>query len=174
MHFGDIGSSFFHFGRSGISTLSFFYLCPPSSCSHWETRTSVLHAKCASLFFFTAKSAVGSSSTTLARDGPDWSQKRPTWRETSGALCSFLLQGFAGNDRAISGAVTLATIAVATHENGRTATRAQETSRWWLHRPSCTDEGWAGQCLMFREILTSATSPSRGRGAASGLHLLRV
>ena len=50
------------------------------------------------------------------------------------ALCSLLLQGFAGNNSAICGAVALATIAVAAHENGRTATRAQETSRWWLHR----------------------------------------
>ena len=57
---------------------------------------------------------------------------------------------------------------MAAHERGHTATRAQETSRWWLHRHSCTDEGWAGQCLMFREILTSATSPSRARGTASG------
>ena len=88
------------------------------------------------------------------------------------ALCSLLLQGFAGNDSAISGAVALATIAVAAHENGRTATRAQETSRWWLHRHSCTDEGWAGQRLMFREILTSATSPSRARGTASGFTCL--
>ena len=88
------------------------------------------------------------------------------------ALCSLLLQRFAGNDRAISGAVALATIAVAAHEYGCTAPRAQETSRWWLHRQSCTDEGWAGQRLMFREILTSATSPSRARGTASGFTCL--
>ena len=88
------------------------------------------------------------------------------------ALCRLLLQGFAGDDSAICGAVALATIAVAAHENGRTATRAQETSRWWLHRHSCTDEGWAGQRLMFREILTSATSPSRARGTASGFTCL--
>ena len=84
------------------------------------------------------------------------------------ALCRLLLQGFTGDGCAISGAVALATITLAAYENGRTATRAQETSGWWLHRHSCTDEGWAGQCLMFREILTSATSPSRARGTASG------
>ena len=84
------------------------------------------------------------------------------------ALCSLLLQGFAGDSCAISGAVALATITMGAHENGRTATCTQETSRWWLHRHSCTDEGWAGQRLMFREILTSATSPSRARGTASG------
>ena len=88
------------------------------------------------------------------------------------ALCSLLLQGFTGDGCAISGAVALATITMAAHENGRTATRTQETSRWWLHRHSCTDEGWAGQRLMFREILTSATSPSRARGTASGFTCL--
>ena len=88
------------------------------------------------------------------------------------ALCSLLLQGFTGDGGAICGAVALATITVAAHENGRTATRAQETSRWWLHRHSCTDEGWAGQRLMFCEILTSATSPSRARGTASGFTCL--
>ena len=84
------------------------------------------------------------------------------------ALCRLLLQGFAGDGCAVCSAVALATIAVTAHENGGAATRAQETSRWWLHRHSCTDEGWAGQRLMFREILTSATSPSRARGTASG------
>ena len=88
------------------------------------------------------------------------------------ALCSLLLQGFAGDSRAICGAIALTTVAVAAHENGGAATRAQETSWWWLHRHSCTDEGWAGQRLMFREILTSATSPSRARGTASGFTCL--
>lgn len=73
-----------------------------------------------------------------------------------------------GQARTIGAAIALTPVAVAAHERGHTAARAQETSRWWLHRHSCTDEGWAGQCLMFREILTSATSPSRARGTASG------
>ena len=88
------------------------------------------------------------------------------------ALRCLLLQGFTGDGCAICGAIALATVAVAAHENGSAATRTQETSRWWLHRHSCTDEGWAGQGLMFREILTSATSPSRARGTASGFTCL--
>jgi hypothetical protein len=45
--------------------------------------------------------------------------------------------------------------------------QAQVTSCRWLHRQMVADGGWAGQYLVFREILTPATSPSQARGTTS-------
>lgn len=64
-------------------------------------------------------------------------------------------------------AVAVATIAAAAHQHRDVATSAQVASRRWLHRQAVADGGWAGQCLVFREILTPATSPSRARGTTS-------
>lgn len=64
-------------------------------------------------------------------------------------------------------AVAVATITGAAHQHRDVAASAQVTSGRWLHRQAVADGGWAGQCLMFREILTPATSPSRARGTTS-------
>jgi hypothetical protein len=64
-------------------------------------------------------------------------------------------------------AVAVATIAAAAHQHRVAAASAQVASGRWLHRQAVADGGWAGQCLVFREILTPATSPSRARGTTS-------
>ena len=64
-------------------------------------------------------------------------------------------------------AVAVSTIAAAAHQHRVAAASAQVTPGRWLHRQMVADGGWAGQCLVFREILTPATSPSRARGTAS-------
>lgn len=69
---------------------------------------------------------------------------------------------------ALAGAIALATVTVAADKHRGAAASAQEASGRWLHRRNSADGGWAGQSPMFREILTSATSPSRARDATSG------
>jgi len=64
-------------------------------------------------------------------------------------------------------AVAVTTITGAAHQHRDVAASAQVASGRWLHRQAVADGGWAGQCLMFREILTPATSPSRARGTTS-------
>jgi hypothetical protein len=64
-------------------------------------------------------------------------------------------------------AVAVATITAAAHQHRVAAASAQVTPGRWLHLQMVADGGWAGQCLVFREILTPATSPSRARGATS-------
>ena len=64
-------------------------------------------------------------------------------------------------------AVAVATIAATAYQHRVAAASAQVTPGRWLHRQMVADGGWAGQCLVFREILTPATSPSRARGTAS-------
>ncbi len=64
-------------------------------------------------------------------------------------------------------AVAVTTITGAAHQHRYVAASAQVASGRWLHRQVVADGGWAGQCLMFREILTPATSPSRARGTTS-------
>lgn len=64
-------------------------------------------------------------------------------------------------------AVAVAVITVAAHQHRCLALSARIASGCRLHRPMGADGGWAGQGLVFREILTPATSPSRARGTTS-------
>ena len=64
-------------------------------------------------------------------------------------------------------AVAVAVITMAAYQHRDVATSAQVTPGRWLHRQMVADGGWARQGLVFREILTPATLPSRARGTTS-------
>lgn len=83
------------------------------------------------------------------------------------ALASRLHAMLAYLGRASKRTVALTPVAVAANEHWGAAAGTQVASCGKLHRQRGADGGWARQNHTFREILTSATSPSRARGATS-------